>query len=118
MSNTPDAKVLVCSACLRAIELQRDRYLALETETTKARRRAFFCLLNHYEADLFAGIIEAVEHGMTGFYPSSLKGFAVRCDVIFGIGGGRYNHGLLNEWLFAKDIKHMLHAGPEGAIRW
>ena len=103
---------------IHAIEHQTLVRSRSENAETAAKRNAFFALLDSYRERLFTSIEGAVKRNERVFYPATVPGFAARCDKIFNIGVGDYNHEMLNGWLYANDLKHVFHAEPGGAIRW
>mgnify|MGYP001582527425 CR=1 FL=1 len=84
----------------------------------KAQRLAFHDLLDAHAPQILHGIELESAGGNRVFHPGTIRGFAKHCDALFGIGAGGYSHFMLNEWLFNRDLKHMFHAEPGGAIRW
>jgi hypothetical protein len=103
---------------IQAIEHQMLVRMRSESAATAAKRQEFFALLDGYRERLFSSIEAAVKRNERVFYPATVPGFAARCDKIFNIGVGDYNHEMLNGWLHANDLKHVFHAEPGGAIRW
>jgi hypothetical protein len=103
---------------IRAIQDQLQACRRSESDETSTKRKEFFALLDVYRERLFSSIEEAVKRRERSFYPATVPGFASRCDKIFNIGVGDYNHDMLNEWLYANDLKHVFHAEQGGAIRW
>src|SRR5262249_43801005 len=103
---------------IQAIEHQMLVRSRSESSEAAATRREFFVLLDSYRERLFSSIEAAVKRNERVFYPATVPGFTARCDKIFNVGIGDYNHEMLNAWLYANDLKHVFHAEPGGAIRW
>ena len=100
---------------IRAIEAL---HLAEHRKLDPAQWTAFASLMFDVRHDFLRGIAEAAEARFRAFHPKTIHGFSARCDAIFNRGCGGYSHEMMNTWLYANDLKHLLHAEAGGVIRW
>lgn len=102
---------------IRAIEMQAQTGETGESTKMPDQRRKFFEILDNVSDQVFARIEAAALSGKREFYLGTVPGFKDRCDEIFGFGLGTFPKGLVNDWLRARDLKHIFHS-ETSAITW
>lgn len=101
-----------------AIENLRERTRRAETLTRKAQREIFFEFLDVGMDSIAAGIDIAAREGRRELSLSILPGFVERAKEIFpDYCFGSFDVSLLDDWLRARDLGHILHGSPVG-LKW
>jgi hypothetical protein len=103
------------SAAIRAVERQAHHRILRETQTTAWLRKTFYELLDTESASIFDGIAKAAQAGRREFNPNSIPECRRAIGAIFDL-GGIFDPDLLNDWLYAKDLKHLFSA-TESSIK-
>lgn len=103
------------AAAIRAVEqLSEARRL---NGPHAAERQRFFELMNGLSAQLFAEVAVTASEGKRSLHPAKIVGFKEGCARIFGLRFGLFDVDLLNDWLHARDVRHMFWATEQG-IHW
>jgi hypothetical protein len=111
-------KAQAINRAIRAIQDQELVRRSTESVESIVKRKSFFSFLDDHKEVLFSAIEDAASRKERVLYPATIPGFAAWCDGIFDMSAGGYSHEMLNEWLYASDLKHLFHAEPGGAIIW
>lgn len=102
---------------IRAVEGQLLAAWANADGEAKEEAHKFFELLDARRRKIFLGIADAARAGQRKFYLGTIRNFNSDCDKIFQSGLGHFDVGMLNAWLYSRDLKH-LFSGAIKAIEW
>ncbi len=116
--HSPEKKERAAGSAIRAIERQRLSGEADRSVEESAVKSDLFAILDRFSPMIFSGIERAALGGHREFFPATIPGFSERCNALFGTGQrGAFSPELMNQWLYARDLKHLLHADGM-AVRW
>lgn len=88
-----------------------------ESEEAKKQKQKFFALLDSLSDQIFAGVETSAVRGEREFYLGTIPGFKKGSDEIFGRGLGFFKRSYLDDWLHARDLRHVFR-GDGPAITW